>query len=87
MTKMEQSLLIFSLGKEMMMMKLLLDLVVVFGFFQRATTYYLADRRYDMLPSVLSADLCSLLQGVDRSVDFPSYFQRCQLAYFHVLLV
>ncbi|XP_051985516.1 DIS3-like exonuclease 1 [Xyrauchen texanus] len=32
----------------------------------RATTYYLADRRYDMLPSVLSADLCSLLAGVDR---------------------
>ncbi|XP_053079819.1 DIS3-like exonuclease 1 isoform X2 [Acinonyx jubatus] len=32
----------------------------------RATTYYLADRRYDMLPSKLSADLCSLLGGVDR---------------------
>uniref|UniRef100_A0A8C3JJF8 DIS3-like exonuclease 1 n=1 Tax=Calidris pygmaea TaxID=425635 RepID=A0A8C3JJF8_9CHAR len=32
----------------------------------RATTYYLADRRYDMLPSVLSADVCSLLSGVDR---------------------
>ncbi|KAK5915867.1 hypothetical protein CesoFtcFv8_001419 [Champsocephalus esox] len=32
----------------------------------RATTYYLADRRYDMLPGVLSADLCSLLGGVDR---------------------
>ncbi|KAK2853652.1 hypothetical protein Q5P01_006313 [Channa striata] len=32
----------------------------------RATTYYLADRRYDMLPEVLSADLCSLLGGVDR---------------------
>ncbi|KAM9367045.1 DIS3-like exonuclease 1 [Symphorus nematophorus] len=32
----------------------------------RATTYYLADRRYDMLPAVLSADLCSLLGGVDR---------------------
>lgn len=32
----------------------------------RATTYYLADRRYDMLPPVLSADLCSLLKGVDR---------------------
>lgn len=35
----------------------------------RATTYYLADRRYDMLPAVLSADLCSLLGGVDRSVN------------------
>lgn len=34
----------------------------------RATTYYLADRRYDMLPSILSADLCSLLGGVDRWV-------------------
>nr|XP_030731070.1 DIS3-like exonuclease 1 isoform X6 [Globicephala melas] len=33
----------------------------------RATTYYLADRRYDMLPSILSADVCSLLGGVDRS--------------------
>ncbi|CAB1422139.1 unnamed protein product [Pleuronectes platessa] len=32
----------------------------------RATTYYLADRRYDMLPAVLSADLCSLLGGDDR---------------------
>ncbi|XP_053450315.1 DIS3-like exonuclease 1 isoform X3 [Nycticebus coucang] len=33
----------------------------------RATTYYLADRRYDMLPSILSADLCSLLGGTDSS--------------------
>ena len=33
---------------------------------QRATTLYLADRRYDMLPPVLSANLCSLLGGVDR---------------------
>ncbi|XP_063781647.1 DIS3-like exonuclease 1 isoform X2 [Pseudophryne corroboree] len=32
----------------------------------RATTYYLADRRYDMLPPILSADLCSLLGDVDR---------------------
>ncbi|KAG8440779.1 hypothetical protein GDO86_006494 [Hymenochirus boettgeri] len=32
----------------------------------RATTYYLADRRYDMLPAILSADLCSLLGGMDR---------------------
>ncbi|KAJ6662919.1 hypothetical protein lerEdw1_011123 [Lerista edwardsae] len=32
----------------------------------RATTYYLADRRYDMLPAVLSANLCSLLGSVDR---------------------
>lgn len=33
---------------------------------RRATTVYLADRRYDMLPSVLSANVCSLLGGVDR---------------------
>ncbi|XP_040572324.1 DIS3-like exonuclease 1 [Lepeophtheirus salmonis] len=33
---------------------------------QRATTVYLADRRYDMLPSVLSGNLCSLLGGVER---------------------
>ncbi|KAK6476934.1 DIS3-like exonuclease 1 [Huso huso] len=32
----------------------------------RATTYYLADRRYDMLLPILSADLCSLLGSVDR---------------------
>ncbi|XP_053574505.1 DIS3-like exonuclease 1 [Bombina bombina] len=32
----------------------------------RATTYYLADRRYDMLPLILSSDLCSLLGSVDR---------------------
>ena len=32
----------------------------------RSTTVYLADRRYDMLPGILSADLCSLLSGVDR---------------------
>ena len=33
---------------------------------RRATTVYLADRRYEMLPSILSSDLCSLLGGVDR---------------------
>ena len=33
---------------------------------RRATTVYLADRRYDMLPPVLSARLCSLLGGVER---------------------
>uniref|UniRef100_A0A8D2LTA2 DIS3-like exonuclease 1 n=1 Tax=Varanus komodoensis TaxID=61221 RepID=A0A8D2LTA2_VARKO len=32
----------------------------------RATTYYLADRRYDMLPAILSANLCSLLGNADR---------------------
>ncbi|KAL7980201.1 hypothetical protein Chor_001469 [Crotalus horridus] len=32
----------------------------------RATTYYLADRRYDMLPAILSANLCSLLGNMDR---------------------
>merc|ERR1719319_2097259 len=33
---------------------------------KRATTVYMADRRYDMLPEVLSANLCSLLGGVER---------------------
>ena len=33
---------------------------------RRATTVYLADRRYDMLPAVLSGDVCSLLGQVDR---------------------
>ena len=32
----------------------------------RSTTVYLADRRYDMLPEILSADLCSLISNVDR---------------------
>eukprot|EP00040_Diaphanoeca_grandis_P033579 m.205994 g.205994 ORF g.205994 m.205994 type:complete len:1079 (-) comp32933_c0_seq1:110-3346(-) len=32
----------------------------------RSTTVYLCDRRYDMLPEVLSANLCSLLSDVDR---------------------
>lgn len=32
----------------------------------KTTTVYLADRRYDMLPDVLSANLCSLISGVDR---------------------
>ncbi len=48
------------------------SLTFFFCLFRRATTYYLADRRYDMLPAVLSADLCSLLGGVDRSVNSPS---------------
>jgi len=33
---------------------------------KRATTFYLIDRRFDMLPSVLSSDLCSLHGNVDR---------------------
>ncbi|XP_071112514.1 DIS3-like exonuclease 1 [Haliotis cracherodii] len=32
----------------------------------RSTSVYLADRRYDMLPTILSANLCSLISGVDR---------------------
>lgn len=32
----------------------------------RSTTVYLADRRYDMLPAVLSANVCSLLSNVNR---------------------
>lgn len=33
---------------------------------QRGTTFYLVDRRFDMLPSLLSSDLCSLHGDVDR---------------------
>ena len=33
---------------------------------KRGTTFYLVDRRFDMLPSLLSSDLCSLHGGVDR---------------------
>ena len=33
---------------------------------KRATTFYLVDRRFDMLPSLLSSDLCSLHGNVDR---------------------
>ena len=33
---------------------------------RRSTSVYLADRRYDMLPGVLSGDICSLWSGVDR---------------------
>lgn len=32
----------------------------------RATTFYLVDRRFDMLPELLSSNLCSLHCGVDR---------------------
>jgi VacB/RNase II family 3'-5' exoribonuclease len=33
---------------------------------KRATTFYLVDRRFDMLPSLLSSNLCSLHGNVDR---------------------
>ncbi|KAL5104674.1 DIS3-like exonuclease 1 [Taenia crassiceps] len=33
---------------------------------RRSTSVYLADRRYDMLPGILSGDVCSLWSGVDR---------------------
>ena len=33
---------------------------------RRCTTVYLVDRRTDMLPQVLTEQLCSLVQGVDR---------------------
>lgn len=33
---------------------------------RRSTSVYLADRRYDMLPGILSGDICSLWSGVDR---------------------
>jgi DIS3-like exonuclease 1 len=32
----------------------------------RGTTVYLADRKFDMLPGILSENLCSLREGVDR---------------------
>jgi DIS3-like exonuclease 1 len=32
----------------------------------RGTTFYLVDRRFDMLPSLLSSNLCSLHGGTDR---------------------
>lgn len=53
---------------------LLLKVMYRMCVFHRATTYYLADRRYDMLPSILSSDLCSLLGGVDRWIY---YFYLC----------
>ncbi|VUZ43706.1 unnamed protein product [Hymenolepis diminuta] len=33
---------------------------------RRSTSVYLADRRYDMLPGILSGDICSLWSEVDR---------------------
>lgn len=33
---------------------------------KRGTTFYLTDRRFDMLPSLLSSNLCSLHGNVDR---------------------
>lgn len=33
---------------------------------KRGTTFYLVDRRFDMLPSLLSSDLCSLHGQTDR---------------------
>ena len=38
-------------------------------FYLRSTTVYLADRRYDMLPGVLSANICSLLSNVNRYME------------------
>ncbi|KAA3673549.1 DIS3-like exonuclease 1, partial [Paragonimus westermani] len=47
---------------------------------RRSTSIYLADRRYDMLPGLLSGDLCSLWSGVDRyavsvlwEIDFDNF--------------
>merc|ERR1719327_1622856 len=33
---------------------------------ERCTTVYLVERRTDMLPGLLTTDLCSLVSGVDR---------------------
>ena len=38
----------------------------VFSSFYRCTTVYLTDRRIDMLPLLLSSNLCSLRGGVER---------------------
>ena len=48
---------------------------------------YLADRRYDMLPAVLSANVCSLLSNVNRFVYFvvPHYCPSLQWALIRVL--
>ena len=40
------------------------------------TTVYLADRRFNMLPPVLSEDLCSLRQNVDRFAGASAMFLR-----------
>lgn len=42
----------------------------------RSTSIYLADRRYDMLPSILSVGLCSLLSNVDRLVIGMQWFNN-----------
>ncbi|VEL15941.1 unnamed protein product [Protopolystoma xenopodis] len=36
---------------------------------RRSTSVYLADRRYDMLPGILSGDICSLWSQADRLVS------------------
>ena len=54
---------------------------------RRGTTFYLVDRRFDMLPSLLSSNLCSLHEKVDRlavSVTwvFSSDFRTVKACYF-----
>jgi DIS3-like exonuclease 1 len=46
---------------------------------QRGTTFYLVDRRFDMLPSLLSSDLCSLHGGVDRLAVSVIWTMSCDL--------
>lgn len=53
----------------------------------RGTTFYLVDRRFDMLPSLLSSDLCSLHDHVDRLAvsviwTFSSDFQRVKSTWY-----
>jgi len=54
---------------------------------QRATTFYLVDRRFDMLPSLLSSDLCSLHGKADRLAvsviwEVSSNYQRVESTWF-----
>lgn len=41
---------------------------------RRSTSVYLADRRYDMLPGILSGDICSLWSEVDRYFIINPYY-------------
>ena len=52
----------------------------------RSTTIYLADRRYDMLPAVLSANLCSLHSRVDRSAQFVLGLWDSHMTHCHMII-
>ncbi len=57
----------------------------------RGTTVYLSDRKFDMLPSVLSEDLCSLREQVDRYAvsvvwEFDSHYRIKRTWYGRTLI-